>query len=510
MAEFTKRRFLQASAGLGLTAVPYLSLTGLANARDIAFHSDPFQLGIASGAPTSDSIILWTRLINKNGLPPQDIPVSWQLSRKPDMSDVIVSGEAPAKAGFAHSVHVDVKGLAPGKPYWYQFYVAGIASPIGRTKTLPAGKDIQHCRFASVSCQNYTHGYYTAYQGIIDDDPDFVLHLGDYIYEKSFGGAVRRFPSTSPPQTLNDYRNWHAFHKLDPQLQAAHAALPFIMTLDNHDATEDRRHDLHALRAAAYQAWYEHMPVRNFWRRDSAAINLASRVVVGDLLRLHILDTRQFRDNQNICSGSASLEQGFGNYRMPCPERLNDARQILGAAQMETLTSSLTKAKTLWTSLASTVPFAPYQFYSGEEERFYIGAWDGYPAARQRLTQALTTAKPENFVVVSGDVHSSWAVDLRQKASDADTAYGTELIGTSISSNWPEPLARPMRDSLSFNPHVRFQDLSNRGYLMHDITRKKWTTTFKTVADVSQPKSQISTAKNGTILSGKPGIADLF
>ncbi len=514
MQEISKRQFLQAAAGAGLMASPFLSLSGLAGTGQPTLNAYPFQLGVASGALLPDGFVLWTRLTRDPLSPPagdlpKAVPVDWQVSTRPDMSVIVASGRAIATAGFAHSVHVDIRGLSPATIYWYRFYVSGIASPIGRTKTLPSGTDAAECRFASVSCQNYTHGFYTAYRGIIADDPDFVLHLGDYIYEKPFGGTVRALPSETPPRTLDEFRIWHSLYKLDPDLQAAHAVLPFVLTLDNHDATEDGRHDQHAVRAAAYQAWYEHMPVRRFWNKDGQGVRLPSKVQVANLMSIHVMDTRQYRDRQSICSDSAKPEEGFGNYRKPCPERLSEDRSLLGHNQMTQLASELVTDTSHWTVLASTVPFAPYQFYSGEEERFYIGSWDGYPAARQVLTNALAAAKLENVIVVSGDVHSAWCLDLSAKASDPDTCFGTEFIGTSISSNWPEPLAHPMRDSLSLNPHVRFQDMTKRGYTLHEVTADAWKAVFKTVGDVTVTQSDISTQITALVKSGKPGLYDL-
>jgi len=238
-----------------------------ASENDVIFDSYPFALGVASGTPTQSSIVLWTRLapdplLPNGGLSRAFVSVHWAVYSDAALSQVLFSGTRQATRANAYSVHVELENLPSGKQLWYRFFSGGVASDIGRTKTLPSTTNANECRFAVVSCQNYTHGYYSAYDGIVDDDPDFVLHLGDYIYEKSFGGKVRAFNLQNPPKNLNEYRQHHALHRLDKSLADAHANLPFFLTLDNHDAVEDGEDYDPNLRAAAYKAWYEHMPVR--------------------------------------------------------------------------------------------------------------------------------------------------------------------------------------------------------------------------------------------------------
>lgn len=508
-----RRDILRAlGATAALTALPPHGANAATTAS--AFSQYPFQLGVASGSPTSSAIVLWTRLAPSplapgGGMPAKAIAVRWVLSARPDLSLPVASGTALARPDRAHSVHVDVRRLAPNTRYWYRFFVDGIASPIGATRTLPsADATVAEARFATLCCQNYAHGYFTAYDAIVEDEPDFLIHLGDYIYETDFGVRIREHETRGPVDSLDAFRRRHALYKMDPSLARAHAAIPFFVIPDNHDATIDGAPEMRQLRAAAYRAWQEHMPVRDFLRDDGGA-NIAQSIDIGDLLHIELLDTRQFRDRQDVCADGARAEMGFGNFRLPCPPMLDPQRSMLGLAQEARLRSAFLRTPRIWNGLASTVPFAPYVIADGPQRRAYVATWDGYPAARQRLMADLDRAGIGNLVVLSGDVHSSWVMDLQRRAGDPDSTYGTEIVATSVSADCPPPLAAPMVASLSHNPHVRFHDVEKRGYVLHKVDRAGWRSDLRAVEDVKRAGSSVSSLKRIAIRAGRPGVADI-
>ena len=397
-----------------------LSSTPLATplASSFEFSIDPFTLGIASGDVTDDSAILWTRLAPEpmradGGMDPISVPVQWELSTDAAMSRIVDRGEAVATPALAHSVHVEVRGLEPGREYWYRFSVATQTSSVGRTRTLPdSDGHPESVRFITTPCQNYTHGYFVAYRHMVLDRPDFVIHLGDYIYDTSFGETFRKHETETAPVTLADYRRRHAHYKTDAHLQHAHAQLPFFTTIDNHDAIEDMNQSQFEQRAAAYQAWYEHMPVRGYGGMGQNRFDLHRLIELGDLLQISLLDVRQFRDKRDLCRENLDLNFGFGNYRDRCDELLTDDRSMLGKEQEQWLADKLIQNSSAWNVLASPGPFLPFRLYVDGKERSYIGAWEAYPANRKRIVQAINKARTGHPVVLSGDMHSYWAQSI--------------------------------------------------------------------------------------------------
>jgi alkaline phosphatase D len=500
----------------GLSAPALSGLIPAANGAQAAgFSTYLFQLGVASGSPTSNAVVLWTRLAPKpfeplGGMTPEPVAVRWVISDRQDLSNVVGGGVVMTRADRSHSVHVEPKNLAPGKRYWYRFFVGGVASPLGATKTLPAaGAKLAQVRFVTANCQNYGQGYFSAYDGIVEDDPDFVLHLGDYIYDTSFGATVRLLENDKPIATVDDYRLRHALYKMDPSLARAHAALPFFVTIDNHDAVNDGIDATKALRAAAYRAWAEHMPVRDFLEADASHAHIAQTIVVGDLIRFEIPDTRQFRDAQDVCAVGSSQDIGFGLYRIPCDDMRGPQRTMLGLAQEKAVQDGLLRKTRTWNVLASTVPFAPYLIAAGRAERVYASAWGAYPAAYSRMTRALRQGKVENLVVLSGDIHSSWVWDVREKTDDASTTIGTEIVSTSICSECPPPFADPLTASVTHNPHVRYHETTRHGYVLHTVQPGGWTAQIRLVADTLTAKSTMSNGPKVFIKAGRAGMADI-
>ncbi|MCY4211425.1 MAG: alkaline phosphatase D family protein [Gammaproteobacteria bacterium] len=467
---------------------------------------NPFTLGVASGDVTQDSVVLWTRLAPQplttgGGMGRDALPVRWEVFADAALQQSVRRGEELAVPEFAHSVHVDLQELEPDTVYWYRFTAGGYTSAAGRARTLPA-PDSQPAavRFVTVSCQNYTHGYFTAYDHIVADRPDFLVHLGDYIYETSYGETFRRHETEQMAFTLDGYRKRHARYKADASLQRAHASIPFFTMPDNHDAVIDTSPSELAKRAAAYQAWYEHMPVRGY-QRDG--FRLSRTISIGDLLQLNLLDTRQFRDRQALCAPPDDPAFGFGNYRERCPEIFVAQRTMLGREQEGRLTASILRNKAIWPALASASVFLPFNLHRDGKTFNYLGSWDGYPANRDRVTAALNQAGIVNTVILSGDMHSFWALD---GARLEPAVPAVEFVTSSVSANWPEQMSRPISDSMNDNPQLRFYEPDQRGYLLHEVSAQTWHVTARAVSDVRNAQAHITDLARFTVTHGKAGF----
>ena len=498
------------------------TLLGLSSSRlvapiasEIQFSADPFTLGIASGDVTDSSVVMWTRLAPEpleagGGMEPCSIPVQWELSLDPAMSRVVRRGEAVATPIFAHSVHVDIDGLEPGREYWYRFSTSKHTSPIGRTKTLPHKESRPDSfRFIVASCQNYTHGYFVAYEHMIRDEPDFIIHLGDYFYDTSFGETFRRHETEKAPVSLTDFRRRHALYKTDKHLQQAHAQIPFFTAIDNHDAIEDADPEKFAQRAAAYQAWYEHMPVRGYAAPGDNHFHLHRQIPIGELIQISLLDGRQFRDKKEICDNNDYPDYGFGNYRERCDLVFDEDRSMLGKEQERWLTTSLVENTASWNVIASPGPLLPFRYHFDGKELSYIGAWDIYPANRARIAAALEAAEVGHPLILSGDVHSFWAVDGSEVRDPSERIPVVEFVSSSVTANWPEQLATPVTENLPHNPHVRFYEPDKRGYLLHDVNESEWKTTFRAMQDVRDQASPATDLAKFLVTRGKPGFEQI-
>ncbi len=502
-----KRRDFIIRTALGLTAaqVPAPLSAGA------KFSTNPFTLGVASGDVTENSVVLWTRLAPEplaadGGVRQGTIPVRWELFQDEDMQRLIRQGEELAVPQLAHSVHVDVQGLNPMQEYWYRFSVGAHASEPGRTKTLPAAdSQLESIRFVTASCQNYTHGYFVAYDHIIADDPDFVIHLGDYIYDTSYDETFRRHETEDMPVTLDAYRRRHALYKTDENLKRAHARLPFFSTLDNHDAVNDLEPAGLAQRAAAYQAWYEHMPTRGYGEPGDNRFQLRRTIRPGGLIQLNFLDTRQFRAKQSLCRDNGPV-YGFGNYRVRCPEMFAEERSMLGQAQERWLNENILNSRATWNVIASSSVFSPFHLHIDNNIFNYIGSWDAYPANRDRVVAAINQAKAGNVIILSGDMHSFWAIDGTRSTDTADRIPAVEFVTSSISANWPEPMAKPVIDNLDRNPQIKFHEPDKRGYLLHEVTATEWQTTARAVHDVRDAQSNAFDLARFVVENGKPGF----
>jgi alkaline phosphatase D len=427
------------------------------------FPTSPFTLGVCSGDPSADGVVLWTRLavdpLNGGGMPRQSVEVQWQIAADDRLSKVVRSGKAIASPDWGHSVHVEVSGLQPHRWYWYQFRVGSELSPIGRTRTFPrAQSDVGRLHFAIASCQHYEVGHYTAYEYMVQEDLDLVMHLGDYIYENAGRENFVRRHAGGELMTIDDYRNRYAQYRSDPALRAVHAAFPFLVVWDDHEVDNNYAGLHHEAgvpveqfamrRAAAYRAYYEHMPLRRSSIPAGALLQLYRPFTYGTLANILMLDTRQYRTDQP-CGD---------NVQLACDTARDPRATLLGAAQEKWLTERLDRSQARWNFLAQQVPIARLDRFPGPERRYSMDKWDGYEHSRARLLRFLGSRKPSNPVALAGDVHNNWVNDLRLDVdNEKSPVVASEFVGTSITSAGDGSDVSPtMKAMVSENECVRF------------------------------------------------------
>ncbi|MEJ7797127.1 MAG: alkaline phosphatase D family protein [Solirubrobacteraceae bacterium] len=493
-AALTRRRLLAVGAGASALALTPRAPAWAVKSR---LPDDLFKLGVASGDPLSDSVVLWTRLapdpLNGGGMPDRGVPVDWEISADEGFTKVVRRGTAHADPQLGHSVHVEVDGLRSHAWYWYRFRAGNEISRVARTRTAPAPQDgVDRLRFAFVSCQNYPTGFYAAYHHMAQEDLDLVIHLGDYIYEGAPGSSgVRRHEGTGEPLTLADYRNRHAQYRSDPDLQDAHAAFPFSVTWDDHEIDNnwadhipqdpDRQtpQDFRRRRMAAIRAYYEHMPLRRRSAGTGASLPLYRRFSYGTLATFNVLDGRQYRSDQ-------SCGDPFIKLNSDCAERYDAANTMLGSKQERWLLGGLARSDARWNILANQTIVAQYDYDPSAARGFNTDQWDGYPVERRRLLDLFARGDVSNPVVITGDWHSSWVNELKQDFDDPSArSVATEFSGTSISSScgW----ARDVEKALGVNPHVRYFDGDRRGYVRCEVTREQWRSDFRLLPASSAP-----------------------
>jgi alkaline phosphatase D len=474
----------------------------------------PFTLGVASGEPDGSSVVLWTRLAppptnadGQGGMPNADVVVDWQVSTTDRFASLVASGSTTAHFADAHAVHVVAGGLAPDAEYFYRFRAQGYISPVGRTRTTPApgtvGRDFS---MAFASCANFEDGYYTAYRRMAEDRPDLILHLGDYIYEGGPHSGKPRQHLGDEIVSLADYRTRYALYKSDPDLQAAHAAAPWLVVPDDHEVENNYANMVRAdnspalttaqwtaRRAAAYQAYFENMPLRAAATPQGNSIQLYRRVRWGTLATFHMLDTRQFRD-----------DQACGDGTKVCADADLASRTITGSAQEAWLLDGFGQHLGVWDIVGQQVFFAHNADASGASN---MDAWDGYRASRARIQQGLVDRGVRNPVVLTGDVHTSWASNLKADYADPSSAtIGAELVCTSISSGGDGNGSTTIPNA-SVNPHIRFYS-NRRGYVRTRITPTQISADFRAVAAVSEHGAAATTVRSFVIHDGQKGLAD--
>ncbi|WP_117192797.1 alkaline phosphatase D family protein [Rhizobium terrae] len=504
MPRIDRRSFL--TSGLAAAAI----WRPLGSARAENFRTDPFSLGVGSGSPKADSVVLWTRLILDDAsaatsadpfapVPKQvagPIDVEWMVAEDEAFSKPVRSGLYRAVPEFAHSLHVEVKGLQPGRWYFYRFRSGNAQSPIGRTRTAPEGVD--GFRFAFASCQQYEQGFYSAYGDMAKKDLDLVVHLGDYIYERTYGAGLVRRHGAGVPSMLYEFRDRYALYKSDPELQAAHAAFPWLAAWDDHEVTNnyatDRAPDAPnpaeflARRRAAYQAWFEHMPVHPDLAAGFDALRIFGHHRFGSLLGLTLLDTRQYRSPQ--------LETSASDDR---PERT-----MLGPAQEEWLARTLGASQAKWNIIAQQTLLSERDTRAGPATGYNLDGWDGYRAARSRLLDAVQISKAANPIVIGGDLHAFYAADVKRDFSDEKAApIATEFVGGSITSDSPSEAS--LAAALAENPHLRFAS-DKHGYAIMRLNDRSAEVDFIGVADRKQRNSPASVFQSFAVSDGIAGV----
>ena len=497
-----RRDLLQAAAGFA--AARFLA-AGAAQAKpgEAPAGRDPFPLGVASGDPTADGFVLWTRTPDAAG----DLAVGYEVAEDEGFRRIVRRGRALAPQARGGAVHLEMSGLRPGRPYWYRFHLGEAVSRVGRTATAPLRPD--RLRLALTSCQHWEQGWFSAYGDMIAQAPDAVLQVGDYIYEKSFGNGpdVRRF-GTRDPTTLEEYRARYALYRTDPHLAAAHAELPFVVSWDDHEvendyggemgvATVDRAAFLRR-RAAAYQAYFEHMPLRPSTLRADGEARIYRRLGYGDLATLHVLDTRQYR-TPGACPDP---EARGGRVLADCAAALAPEASMLGRAQEAWLASGLRQERARWSLIVQQTLFSRLFLPQGPQAR-YSEIWDGYAANRDRIAGALAAPQVANAVVLGGDVHAFWVNDVGARDGHAGPVVATEIVTTCLAShNGPASLFDP---APRLNPHFRFLDNAHAGYALLDLTSSRLAVDLRAVRDMRDPRSEGFSLARFAIEDGRPG-----
>jgi alkaline phosphatase D len=502
-----RRRFLQALGALGVSQSLPARAQLLAGPR---FAGDPFVLGVASGYPRPDGMVLWTRLIGDFG--PAAIPVRWEIAEDEAMRTIVAAGAAAAEPDWAHSVHAEPRGLRPDRWYWYRFRAGDAQSPVARTRTAPAAEAaVPRLRFAFASCQQYEQGWFTAHRYMAGDDLDLVVFLGDYIYESSWGREHVRKHDAGEPYSLADYRARYALYKRDPDLQLSHHARPWIVTWDDHEVDNDYANDVPedglpreaflARRAAAYRAFYEHMPLPAPMRPGADGMRIYTVQNWGRLANFFVLDDRQYRAPQ-VCpakkGGSTVLDAES------CAPLADPSRSMLGAEQEAWLDRAFAESKAGWNLVAQQTLMAQLDRKPGEGLRIWTDGWDGYPAARRKLLLSIAERRLPNPVVIGGDVHMNWVADLKPDFGDEKSpVVASEFCGTSITSQGAAQ--EQVNALLPENPHMKYARSDRRGYVRASIAGGRLAAELVGLETVKRPGARADVLARFVVEDGKPG-----
>lgn len=508
----TTRRHWLGAAAAGALASPLSPVSPLFIRHARAADVPRFALGIASGQPRPDRLVLWTRLTGTDL--PERVEVRWELARDERFEQIAARGTETAEAAWAHSVHAEPAGLEPGRWYFYRFEALGQRSAVGRTRTAPAPDAAATLAFSIGSCQRWDTGHYAAWRHMAGEPLDLVMFLGDYIYEYPTGkNAVRPLEiGVGGPKvrTLDQYRARYATHKSDPALQAAHAAFPWLLVWDDHEVDNDyaglQGQDLQAQferqRAAAYQAYWEHMALPKAQRPRGADMRMHDRFEWGRLALIHALDDRQYRDPQ------ACPRPGRGGSNTvklkDCPALADPKRTLLGEAQERWLAEGW-DARRGWNLLAQQTVMARFSWSDpAEGGTYWTDGWDGYAPSRQRLLQAMVERRAANPVVLGGDVHAHYVADLKTDFDDAKAPIvASEFCGTSISSlGMPQDRIDAAR---RFNPHVHYGRADQRGYIGFALDERRLQARLMAVREPNDPASVVEVAARFTVEAGRPG-----
>jgi alkaline phosphatase D len=514
-----------------------------------------FTLGVASGYPRPDGMVLWTRLTGP-GLPHQ-VPVRWEVAEDDTFRRVVAHGTETAEATWAHSVHAEPVGLAPGRWYAYRFTALGDRSETGRTRTAPAPHEAAPLKFAIASCQRFEHGHYAAWRDVAESAPDLILFLGDAIYE--YGMATTRDPVRHVDGgrlvTLQDYRDRYAQYRGDALLRAAHAAAPWALIWDDHEVENDyagtvggspfeSARDFQTRRAAATQAWWEHMPLPKAARPRGTEVVVHRRLDWGRLARIQLVDARQFRDPQ-ACPRPGRLFGATTVTASDCPALVDPRRTLLGAAQERWLAEGWSLDRP-WNLLAQQTLFSGMVVPSdgghgqgrsashsgGRRDRqagsphpnsgsgmalpdhgatlpsdreVWTDGWDGYAPARSRLLREVASRRVPGLVVLGGDTHTHFVADVHAEPGNPHSpVLGAEFCGTSIASRG-RPQAR-LDAVRADNPHLKFADARYRGNVLFRLDGRTLQADLRAVNDVRDPQSPVRSLARFAVEAGRPGV----
>ena len=486
-----------------------------------------FGLGVASGSPTHDSVVLWTRLMQPPVQPANSpgVAVRWEVADDDKFTRLAASGQSLAVPDLADSVHVEVNGLTPDRWYFYRFMVGDAVSAVGRTRTFPAPDSaVANLRLAYASCQRWEHGYFSAYRHMAQENLDLVLFLGDYIYEYPRAANAVRTPPGGWVLTLDDYRQRYATHKQDPDLQAMHAACPWLVTWDDHEVQNDYSGltvgengpevaDFAARRSAAYQAFYEHMPVRAAvltravaGLASGAEMRIYNRSQYGRLASFTMLDARQYK-SAPVCTRDGKRGSSTVN-PASCAAWGDPARSMLGVEQelwLDAAWGSAAAKSVTWNIVGQQSLIGQRDWKVGPGQSLWNDGWDGYSAARTRLIDSARKHSLSNFVALGGDVHENWVGQIKADyAKPSSAAVGVEFCGTSITSR--SGGNGKLAETLAENPHVVFADAERKGYGVVDITPRQIKTTLRVVSDVTKQDAGIETLAQFSVASGRPFV----
>jgi alkaline phosphatase D len=512
-----RRQFLtgagQSAAAMLAAGVPVLHAKARTDSR---LAADPFALGVASGYPRADGFTLWTRLAPlplqaKGGMPSDIFEVRWEVASDAQFRKLIAHGLAYAEPDWAHSVHVDLFNLPANQRYFYRFILGDAKSPVGSTKTAPLPTErLASLKFGVASCAHYEQGYFSAYRAMAEADLDLIAHVGDYIYESAWGNNRVRYFNAPEPMTLDDYRNRHALYRTDVDLQRAHAACPWIMTWDDHEVDNDYAKDLSeeddvrelflARRLNAYQAYYEHMPLPRRMVPLGNWMRIYTRVNAGALANFMVLDDRQYRSD-HPCPPKGRRGSNVVDVAT-CTERTHPDLSLLGRAQENWLNEQIARNQSRWCVLVQPTLLAPHDMDLSTGVSAQSDGWDGYPAARQRLVDALATQP--NPIIVGGDLHAFVVADVHAQPTDLQSKIvASEFVGTSITSQaWPN---EKLQKELPQNKHMHMLDSSSRGYLELTMTEESCTARMMRCADVTLRDSKSTAMASFVVREGKAG-----
>ena len=511
---FNRRFFLAYSAAL--TALPLAqSRAGTAESRPV-FKSNPFTLGVASGDPDSNSVVLWTRLapdplVPGGGMDQRRVQVDWIVAEDERLTKVVARGSEMAAPQLGHAVHAEVQGLTPDRWYWYRFQCGEAQSVVARTRTLPSPDAApDKLRFAVTSCQNFEQGLFTAYEQMARDQVDLVFHLGDYIYEYEAGrnGKVRTHLGKEL-MSLDDYRIRYSQYRADPLLHGMHAVCPWFVTWDDHefdnncagDISEEKvvdPVDFLIRRANAYQAYYEMMPLRRAQLPQGSSLQLYRQASFGQLANFMILDTRQYRTDQPNDDKRSPLNDAA----------LAKSNSLLGREQRNWLSRELVASAATWNVLAQQVMMGMVGFPTANEPlKYSMDQWPGSAYERMQLVKFLAERRISNPVVLTGDIHSNWANELRvDDRRSEDPVIATEFVATSLSSGG-NGIDKPANlDALkSNNACIKFHN-AQRGYVLCDVTSQRWRADYIVVDDVLKPGGKCSSRQALVVEAGDPRV----